>query len=108
VCAEILDLSWDLTGELRALVTAHMLHGPYEEDNLRALCMVLKYLNGLLVCLKGFLKPFLEQTVIYKDSYLEYCRRDNSETFTVLKPGFPGQEVVRDNCWVVLYNPYLL
>jgi len=108
VCAKIPDPSWDPTGELRALVTAHMLHGPCGEDNPQAPCMVRKHPHGPLTCSKGFPKPFSEQTVIHEDGYPEYRRRDTGQTFTVRKPGFPDQEVVRDNRWVVPYNPYLL
>jgi hypothetical protein len=108
VCAEIPDPSWDPTGELRALVTGNMLHGPCGDDNPHTPCMVRQYPHGPLACSKRFPKPFTERTMINEDGYPEYCRRDNGQTFTVRKPGFPGQEVVRDNRWVVPYNPYLL
>ena len=108
VCAEIPDPSWDPTGKLRTLVTAHMLHGPCGEDNLHAPCMVREFPHSPLKCSKRFPKPFTDQTLIHEDGYPEYCRRDSGETFTVRKPGFPGQEVVRDNRWVVPYSPYLL
>jgi hypothetical protein len=108
VCAEIPDPSWDPTGELRTLVTAHMLHGPCGEDYLQAPCMVRKHPHGPLICSKRFPKQFTDRTLIHEDGYPEYCRRDNGQTFTVRKPGFPGQQVIRDNRWVVPYNPYLL
>jgi hypothetical protein len=107
VCAKIPDPSWDPTGELQALVTAHMLHGPCGNNNLQAPCMVCKHPRGALTCSKRFPKLFTDQTLIY-NSYLEYRRQDSSQTFTVRKPGLPGHEVVCDNCWVVPYSPYLL
>jgi len=70
--------------------------------------MVYKTPMAPLVCQKRFLKAFTETTIIHKDRYSKYRRRDDGRTFTVYKPGFPGQEVVYDNRWVVLYNPYLL
>jgi hypothetical protein len=108
VCAEIPDPSWDPTGQLRALLTSHMLHGPCGDDNPQAPCMVRKHTNGPLVCSKRFPKPFTDRTLIHEDGYPEYCRRDTGQVFTVRKPGFPDVEVVRDNRWVVPYNPYLL
>jgi hypothetical protein len=78
VYAEIPDPSWDPMGELRALVTAHMLHGPCGEDNPQAPCIIHKHPHGPLTCSKGFPKPFSEQTIIHEDSYLEYHRRDTS------------------------------
>jgi hypothetical protein len=108
VCAELPDPSWDPTGELLALVTGNMSHGPCGEDYVRAPCMVRKEAHSPLACSKRFPKAFTDRTVINEDSYPEYRRRDNGQTFTVRKPGFPGQEVVRNNRWVVPYNPYLL
>jgi hypothetical protein len=108
ICAELPDPSWDPTGELLSFVTGHMSHGPCGEDYLRAPCMVRKYTTSPLACAKRFPKPFTDRTVIHEDGYPEYCRRDNGQTFTVPKPGFPDQQVVRDNRWVVPYNPCLL
>jgi hypothetical protein len=97
VCAQIPDPSWDPTGKLRALVTAHMLHGPCGEDNPQAPCMVLNYPLSPLTCSKRFPKLFTDRILIHEDGYPEYCRRDNGQTFTVRKPGFLGQQVIRDN-----------
>jgi hypothetical protein len=60
-----------------------------------------------LVYQKRFPKAFTAITIICKDGYPEYRYRDNGRMFTVYKPGFPGQEVVCNNRWIVLYNPYL-
>jgi hypothetical protein len=108
VCAELPDLSWDPTGELRALVTAHMLHGPCGEDHLQTPCMVRQHPNGRVTCAKRFPKPFADRTVMSEDGYPEYCRRDYGQTFAVRKPGRIDQDVIRNNRWVVPYNLYLL
>jgi hypothetical protein len=108
VCAEVPDPSWDPTGELRTLVLANMTHGPCGEDNLQAPCMVRKSPSDPLTCSKRFPKDFRDRTMISEDGYPQYCRRDNGQTFTVPKPGCPGQVVVRNNRWVVPYNPFLL
>jgi hypothetical protein len=70
--------------------------------------MVRQEPNRPLSCSKRFPKAFTDRTVIRDDGYPKYRHRDNGQTFTVRKPGFLGQEVVRDNRWVVPYNPYLL
>ena len=74
-----------------------MLHGPCGEDYLQAPCMVRKHPHGPLICSKRFPKQFTDRTLIHEDGYPEYCHRDNGQTFTVRKPGFPGQQVIRDN-----------
>ncbi len=85
-----------------------MSHRPCGEDYLRAPCIVRKDPASPLACAKRFPKSFTDRTVIHEDGYPEYRRWDSGQTFTVRKPGFPDQQVVRDNRWVVLYNPYLL
>ena len=70
--------------------------------------MVRKTPTAPLVCQKRFLKAFTATTIIREDGYPKYRRRDDGRTFTVRKLGFLDQEVVRDNRWVVPYNPYLL
>ena len=109
VCAELPDRSWDPTGELTDVVTSQMCHGPCGlEDGPRAPCMVRKTPAALPRCQKRFPRAFIATTVVREDGYPEYRRRDDGRTFTVRKPGVPDQEVVRDNRWVVPYNPYLL
>ena len=109
VCAELPDPSWDLTGELTDVVIRNMTHGPCGlDDHPKAPCMDRKNLTSPLTCQKRFPKAFAAATVVHEDGYPEYRRRDDGRTFTVRKPGFPDQEVVRDNRWVIPYNPYLL
>jgi hypothetical protein len=108
ICAELPDPSWDPTGELTDLVLSCMVHGPCGQDNPTAPCMVRKTAKGPLYCSKKFPKAFAEETTLKEGSYPTYRRRDNGQTFTVRKPGSPSESVVRDNRWVVPYNPYLL
>jgi hypothetical protein len=109
VCAELPDASWDPTGELTDIVTSQMSHGPCGlANNPKAPCMVRKTPTALPTCQKRFPKAFAAATIVREDGYPEYRRRDDGRTFTVRRPGFPDQNVVRDNRWVVPYNPYLL
>jgi hypothetical protein len=69
-----------------------MSHGPCGlNSNPKAPYMVHKTPTAPLVCQKRFPKAFIKTTIIYKDGYPEYRHRDNSRTFMVRKPGFPGQ-----------------
>jgi hypothetical protein len=109
VCTELPDPLWDPTGELTAVVTGQMSYGPYGlNDNPKAPYMVRYMPAALLVYQKRFPKAFMAIMIICKDGYPEYWCRNDGRTFTVCKPGFPGQEVVRNNRWIVPYNPYLL
>jgi hypothetical protein len=69
VYTKIPDSSWDLTGNVRALLTAHMLYDPCGEENLTASYMVYNYLEVLLKCNKRFPKEFIRWTLINKDGY---------------------------------------
>jgi hypothetical protein len=98
ICAKLPDLSWDPTGELMAVVTSQMSHGPCGlDDNPKAPYMARSMPVALLACQKRFPKAFTATIIIRENRYPEYRRRDNGYTFTVRKPGFPGQEVVRNN-----------
>lgn len=107
ICAELPDPAWDPTGELTDLVTTTMCHGPCGDDNPNAPCMGRKDASAPFSCQKRFPKDFSPLTVVHEDSYPQYRRR-NTRTFTTPKPGCPGQLVVRNNRWVVPYNPFLL
>lgn len=108
VCARLPDPEWDPTGELTEIVLSNMTHGPCGLDNLNAPCMASRFTNMPPTCQKRFPKPFSELTVVHEDSYPQYRRPDDGRTFTVPKPAFPNETIVRDNSWVVPYNPYLL
>ena len=106
ICAELPPASW---GEnFRRLVTGQMTHGPCGDDNLRAPCMARRFPTSPLCCQKDFPKDFSSETVVHEDRYPEYRRRDNGDSFSVARPGCPDETVVRDNRWVVPYNPFLL
>jgi hypothetical protein len=86
-----------------------MSHSPCGlNGNPKAPYIVHKTPTAPLAYQKRFPKAFTETTIIHEDGYPEYRRRDDGRTFTVRKPGFPGQQVVRDNRWIVPYNLYLL
>jgi hypothetical protein len=109
VCTELSDPLWDPIGELIAVVTSQISYGPYGlNDNPKALYIVRYMPAAPLVYQKRFPKAFIAIIIICKDRYPEYRYRNNSCMFTVCKPGFPGQEVICNNCWIVPYNPYLL
>jgi hypothetical protein len=92
-----------------AVVTGQMSYRLYGlNNNPKALYMVRYIPIALLIYQKRFPKAFTAITIIRKDRYSEYRYRNNSHTFTVCKPGFPGQEVVCNNRWIIPYNPYLL
>ena len=97
VCAELLDPSWDPIGELADVVTSQMSHGPYSLDNPKVPYMARKTPTAPFTYQKRFLKVFTATTVVHENGYLEYRRRNDGRTFTVRKPSFLGQEVVRDN-----------
>jgi hypothetical protein len=59
--------------------------------------MVRKTPTAPLAYQKRFPKAFAAIIIIREDRYPEYWRRDDGRTFTVRKPGFPDQEVIRNN-----------
>ena len=108
IYAELPDPAWDPTGELTELVIRQLTHGPCGADNPKSPCMARKTASSPLLCTKRFPKPFTSETIIREDSYPKYRRRDDGRSFAVPKPGSPTEMVVRNNQWVVPYNPYLL
>jgi hypothetical protein len=98
ICTELPDPLWDPIGELMAIVTGQMSHGPCGlNNNPKAPYMARSMPVALLAYQKRFPKAFIATIIIREDRYPEYRYRDNGCTFTVHKPGFPGQEVVRNN-----------
>jgi len=106
ISAELPPAEWG--EDFRKLVTGQMTHGPCGDDNLRAPCMAHQFPTSPLCCQKNFPKAFSPETIVHEDRYPEYRRRDNNDSFSVAKPGSPGDTVTRDNRWVVPYNPFLL
>jgi hypothetical protein len=98
VCTELPDPLWDPAGELTAIVTSQMSYRPYGlNNNPKAPYMVRKTPAAPLTCQKRFPKAFAATIIIRKDGYPEYRYRNDGRIFTVRKPGFPDQEVVRNN-----------
>ena len=81
------DPLWDPIGELLALVTGNMSHGPCRDNYLRAPYIVHKDAYSPLACSKRFPKAFTDRTLIHEDSYPEYYYRNNRQIFIVRKPG---------------------
>ncbi|XP_057456739.1 uncharacterized protein LOC130747739 isoform X2 [Lotus japonicus] len=81
--------------ELYQIVSSHMIHGPCGSANKSSPCMK----NGK--CSKYFPKQYQSGTIVDKDGYPIYRRRNNGNT--VEKGG-----IILDNRYVVPYNPTLL
>ncbi|KAK9072558.1 hypothetical protein SSX86_008992 [Deinandra increscens subsp. villosa] len=77
--------------ELYKIVTDFMIHGPCGKMNTKAVCMS----NGN--CSKKYPKGYEESTIIDKNGYPRYMRRENRHTFTRNKFRI-------DNGYVVPYN----
>ena len=69
--------------------------------------MVTSTLGYPLTYLKRFLKPFYPVTVIYKDRYPQYRRRDNLRLQPIYILGGNSTTINLNNRYIVLYNPYL-
>lgn len=72
-----------------------MIHGPYDIDNPRAWCMV----NG--VCSKRYPKEFHEETMLDRNGYPIYRRRNNGMRIDL----GGGRFVTNHN--VIPFNPFL-
>ncbi|EUC59156.1 helitron helicase-like amino-terminal domain protein [Rhizoctonia solani AG-3 Rhs1AP] len=83
-------------------VTSTMIHGPCGPNLPNSPC----WDSEKQACTKGYypLKPWQEETVMVRDAYPAYRRRNNGCTFT---KRVNGQDVEIDNRYVVPYNPYL-
>ncbi|QRV79981.1 ATP-dependent DNA helicase PIF1 [Ceratobasidium sp. AG-Ba] len=83
-------------------VTTSMLHGPCGPNFPNAPCWDAEKQK----CTQGYwpLKPWSPTTTMIPNSYPQYRRRNNGQTFT---KEFGGQAVVFDNRSVVPHNPYL-
>ena len=57
---------------------------------------------------KSYPKTFCEATLVQKNGYPQYRRRNNGQSFPIpLRNGLPGAIFKVDNRWVVPYSPYL-
>ncbi|XP_019151941.1 PREDICTED: uncharacterized protein LOC109148663 [Ipomoea nil] len=85
----------DADNEYIDAVSEFMLHGPCGQLRKNSPCMV----NGK--CSKYFPKKYVSQTILDKDGYPIYRRRDNG--CTISRNG-----IQLDNCYVVPHNQHLL
>ena len=67
----------DPTSHFIKIVKLIIVYGPCSFWNLRASYIVILGLGLPLTCLKWYPKPLNPITVIYKDGYLKYRRRNN-------------------------------
>jgi hypothetical protein len=93
ISAELPDPEMDLEW-MFVTISKCMMHGPCGPAFPNAPCMQ----DGW--CLKGYPRPFRNETSLDENGYPLYCRRDNG-----LKVLVKGVEL--DNRWVVPYIPYL-
>ena len=84
-----------------------MIYRPCGASNLNTPCMVTSALGYPLTCLKYFLKLFCPTTVVHKDSYPQYQRRDDLQSQPVRILGCNSTTVNLNNRYIVLYNLYL-
>jgi hypothetical protein len=111
VCAELPPRHLDPTGELAEIITTTMSHGPCGPDYKKAPCMQVPvrkepclFANDQPRCMKRYPKAWCETTIVGEDGYPRYRRRNDGRTFTSIHK---GKEFVRNNSWVVPYNPFL-
>ena len=80
-----------------------MIHEPYNPLNPTSPCIVKKYLNDFLICIKRFPREFNKITIINTDGYLIYRRRHIINNEIIIW----GSNNRFNNRWVVPYNPFL-
>ncbi len=80
-----------------------MIHGLYGFLNSISLCIVKKYPNDLLICIKRFPCEFNKMTIINVDGYHIYRRRRIVDDEIIIY----GPNGRFNNRWVVLYNTFL-
>ena len=71
ICAKLLTVESDSTGELTRIVTSVMLHGPCGEVNSHSPCMS-NAQDGPPRCTKNYPRNFLEETSIQENGYPLY------------------------------------
>ena len=84
-----------------------MVYRPCGANNPNAFCMVTSALSYLPICLKYFLKPFCPTTVVYKNGYSQYRRRNDLWLWPVHILGRNSITINLNNRYIVPYNPYL-
>ena len=99
---------WDNpTRQLIEVIRTIIVYGPYGANNLNAPYIVTGTLGRPLTYLKRFLKPFYPVTVVYKNRYPQYRRRNNLQSWPVRIPGGNGTTINLNNRYIVPYNLYL-
>ena len=106
ISAEFPFMEDDLDGKLFDIVASTMIHRPCGEFDPKVSCMV-KAGDGRMQCSKQFPKAYQETTIMQKNRYLFYRRRENQRTHSIPDRRFPGSRYEIDNRWVVPHSPYL-
>ena len=83
ISAKLLQLEDNPTSYLTKIIKLIIVYGPYSSQNPQAPYIVTLGLGLLLTYLKRYTKPFNPTTVIYKNGYLEYYRRNNLQLQSV-------------------------
>ena len=107
VCAELPDPTLDANGELSAIITSCMIHGPCGSLAPASPCMQSNS-GGGKTCSKRYPKDFQQETRVQEDGYPIYRRRDDGRSISIpLRGASNSDSITLDNRWVVPYNPYL-
>uniref|UniRef100_A0A914Y1D7 Helitron helicase-like domain-containing protein n=1 Tax=Panagrolaimus superbus TaxID=310955 RepID=A0A914Y1D7_9BILA len=101
ICAELpIELNNDVKDPiLLDHVLKFMIHAPCGDYNPNAPCMK----DGK--CIRGFPKPWCNDTKMDEKGFTVYKRRNNGVKATIK---YQGKNYEIDNRWVVPYNPYML
>ena len=105
ISAELPQPEDNPTGCLTKIVKLMIVYGPYGSQNPRASYIVLLGLSLPPTYLKRYPKPFNPTTIIYKDGYLEYSRRNNQRLQSIYL--LRGATFKIDNRQIIPYCLYL-
>ena len=83
-----------------------MIYRPCGVNNLNTSYIITSALGYLLIYLKYFLKLFYFITVIYKNSYPQYWRRDDLWSWPICILGYNNITINFNNRYIILYNLY--
>ena len=107
IWAELPDPALDQNGELSAVITSCMVHGPCGLLAPTSPCMQTQ--SGTTgICSKHYPKEFQEETMVQDDGYPIYRRRNDGIEISIPRRGAgTSDSIALDNRWIVPYNPYL-
>ena len=107
ICAELPDPALVQNGELSAVITSCMVHGPCGSLAPTSPCMQ-RQSGTSGICSKRYPKEFQEETRVQEDGYPIYRRRNDGRKISIPRRGAgTSDSITLDNRWIVPYNPYL-